>query len=49
LKNNTSSFEYTCEVLKNLENQAMDEIERLGGNSALKDIIDALHIHEDEK
>jgi hypothetical protein len=29
--------------LKNLENQARDEIERLGGSPALKDIVDALH------
>jgi geranylgeranyl diphosphate synthase, type III len=41
-KINTSTFEYTRGVLKNLENQVRNEIERLEGNPALKNIIEAL-------
>jgi geranylgeranyl diphosphate synthase type 3 len=47
LKNTTKSFEYTLEVLRNLEKQTRDEIQRLGGNPGLEDIMDTLHVHED--
>jgi len=38
----TNSFEYTRNVLKQLEEQAMAEIERLGGNPKLISILEAL-------
>lgn len=47
LTHNTKSFEYTIGVLRNLERQTRDEIQKLGGNPGLEAIMDALHINED--
>ncbi|KAF8524397.1 terpenoid synthase [Hysterangium stoloniferum] len=44
MRDQTKSFDYTIQVLNNIERQARAEIERLGGNSALMAIIDALSI-----
>lgn len=42
----TRSFAYTLEVLHNLERQAREEIERLGGNPQLSAILDSLSVHK---
>ena len=44
LKERTNSFEYTLSVLRTLEKQTRDEIQRLGGNVKLEGIVDTLHI-----
>ncbi|KAF8514327.1 terpenoid synthase [Hysterangium stoloniferum] len=44
MRDHTKSFEYTAKVLNTLERQAREEIEKLGGNSALIAILDALSI-----
>ena len=44
MRDNTKSFEYTCEVLRSLEKQARAEIERLGGNDKLIKLMDMLKI-----
>jgi geranylgeranyl diphosphate synthase type 3 len=48
MQNHTKSFEYTLQVLCNLERQAREEIQRLGGNQALIAIVDALSIKSRE-
>jgi len=44
MRDHTKSFEYTVQVLDNLERQAREEIGRLGGNPALIAIVDALSV-----
>jgi len=46
LKNHTKSFEYTLDVMRNLEKQTRDEIRRLGGNEGLDAIMDFLHVED---
>ncbi|KAH9915890.1 terpenoid synthase [Fomitopsis serialis] len=46
LQNHTKSFDYTVRVLRSLESQIREEITRLGGNGALEQIMDALHVDE---
>jgi len=45
LKNHTKSFDYTLSVLRTLEKQTRDEIQRLGGNLKLEGIVDTLHVN----
>ncbi|KAH8110470.1 terpenoid synthase [Phellopilus nigrolimitatus] len=45
LTHHTKSFEYTLGVLETLERQIRDEILRLGSNSGLERIIDALSVN----
>ena len=49
LKDKTKSFDYTLSVLDALELQMRQEIERLGGNPPLEQIIDLLHINPSTK
>lgn len=44
LRDHSKSFEYTHDVLTILEKRVLDEIERLGGNPMLQDVLQALHI-----
>jgi geranylgeranyl diphosphate synthase type 3 len=44
LRDHSKSFEYTREVLKNLEKGVLDEIERLGGNPMLLNVLQTLKI-----
>ncbi|KAJ7782209.1 farnesyltranstransferase [Mycena maculata] len=44
LKTQTRSFDYTLSVLGKLEAQARAEVVRLGGNTGLDRIVDALHV-----
>jgi len=44
MRNRTKSFVYARKVMHSLEAQARAEIARLGGNSMLEAIIDALHV-----
>jgi len=44
LRDHSKSFEYTREVLEIMEKRVFDEIERLGGNSKLRDVLQTLHI-----
>lgn len=44
MRDHTQSFAYTLRVLHNLERQARDEIERLGGNPQLSAILDLLSV-----
>ncbi|KAI0250052.1 isoprenoid synthase domain-containing protein [Lactifluus subvellereus] len=44
LRDHSKSFEYTREVLAILEKRVFDEIERLGGNPKLRDVLQILHI-----
>lgn len=44
MRNHTRSFEYTRGVLRTLERQAQEEIERLGGNRQLLEILGSLSI-----
>ncbi|KZP19372.1 terpenoid synthase [Athelia psychrophila] len=44
LKNETKSFDYTLDVMRTLEKQIRDEIQRLGGNVKLEKIVDTLHV-----
>jgi geranylgeranyl diphosphate synthase, type III len=44
MRDQTKSFEYTLQVMNNLEQQARDEIARLGGNPYLTKIVDALKV-----
>jgi len=46
LKNKTGSLAYTLGVLRTLEKQIGDEIQRLGGNPGLEEIIATLQIKE---
>lgn len=46
LKNHTKSFVYTLTVLKKLEAQTMDLIQKHGGNLGLEKIMDLLHVDE---
>jgi len=46
LKNETGSLAYTLGVLRTLEKQIGDEIQRLGGNPGLEEIIATLQIKE---
>ncbi|KAF8991465.1 isoprenoid synthase domain-containing protein [Cyathus striatus] len=48
LKNHTKSFDYTFEVLANLEAQTRNEIARLGGNEGLEKIMDLLHVDQEK-
>jgi len=44
LRDHSKSFEYTREVLGILEKRVLDEIERLGGNLMLRDVLQVLHL-----
>ncbi|KAG0700201.1 isoprenoid synthase domain-containing protein [Suillus ampliporus] len=44
LRDTTKSFDYTLEVLKKLEQQGREEVERLGGNPMLSAILNKLHV-----
>jgi len=44
LRDHSKSFEYTREVLQVLEKSVFDEIERLGGNPMLQDVLQTLHV-----
>jgi len=44
LRDHSKSFEYTREVLKVLERRVLDEIERLGGNPMLINVLQTLQI-----
>lgn len=44
LRDHSKSFEYTREVLQILEKRVLDEIERLGGNPMLLNVLQALQI-----
>ncbi|KAH7929566.1 terpenoid synthase [Leucogyrophana mollusca] len=44
LRTHTRSFDYTLRVLRTLEAQVRGEIERLGGNQGLEQILDALRV-----
>ncbi|KAJ8509039.1 hypothetical protein ONZ45_g8756 [Pleurotus djamor] len=44
LRNKTKSFEYTLEVIQELEQQTLQEIKLLGGNAGLAKIMELLHI-----
>lgn len=44
LRDHSKSFEYTRDVLTILEKRVLDEIERLGGNPMLQNILQTLHI-----
>lgn len=46
MKEKTKSLSYTREVLSELESQAYDEVTRLGGNPALKSILDMMHVDQ---
>lgn len=39
MRDSTKTFEYTRSVLETLEEQALSEIERLGGNEKLKKVL----------
>ena len=45
MNDKTHSFEYTREVLKRLEKQARDEIERLGGNEGLSRFLSKMSVN----
>ncbi|KAG1734620.1 terpenoid synthase [Suillus lakei] len=44
LQTKTKSFDYTLVVMQSLEQQAREEIARLGGNSQLETMLDVLHV-----
>ncbi|RPD57345.1 terpenoid synthase [Lentinus tigrinus ALCF2SS1-7] len=44
LRDHTKSFDYTLDVMEDLETQIKVEIARLGGNPKLEKIMDALHV-----
>ena len=44
LRDHTKSFDYTLSVMRTLEKQTWDEIQRLGGNIKLERIVDMLHV-----
>lgn len=44
LKEQTKSFDYTLDVLRDLEKQTYAELERLGGNPGLEKIMRMLHV-----
>jgi geranylgeranyl diphosphate synthase, type III len=44
MKSRTKSFDYTLQILNNLEKQTRDEIARLGGNPQLEAWMDALKV-----
>ncbi|KAG2129859.1 isoprenoid synthase domain-containing protein [Suillus bovinus] len=44
LRTKTKSFDYTLVVMQNLEQQARNEIARLGGNPKLEMMLDVLHV-----
>jgi geranylgeranyl diphosphate synthase, type III len=44
MKSRTKSFDYTLQILNNLEKQTRDEIARLGGNPQLESWMDALKV-----
>ncbi|KAH9856755.1 terpenoid synthase [Lenzites betulinus] len=44
LRDHTKSFEYTLDVMDDLEAQIRGEIARLGGNTRLEKIMDTLHV-----
>lgn len=43
MRDTTRSLEYTMETLENLDSQARQEIRRLGGNTALMEILNSWH------
>lgn len=49
MRDHTSSFAYTREVLAKLDRQARDEVARLGGNKGLEAILDALQVLTDDQ
>ena len=44
LEAHTKSFEYTRAVLESLETQIAEEIDRLGGNPDLQELVDAFRV-----
>ena len=44
LRDHSKSFEYTREVIGHLEKSVSDEIERLGGNPMLQEVLQTLRI-----
>ncbi|KAG2153148.1 isoprenoid synthase domain-containing protein [Suillus clintonianus] len=44
LRTKTKSFDYTLTVIRSLEQQAREEVARLGGNPQLEMILDILHV-----
>ncbi|PCH35749.1 terpenoid synthase [Wolfiporia cocos MD-104 SS10] len=44
LRNHTKSFDYTIGVLRSVERQIRAEVARLGGNTGLEKLVDALHV-----
>ena len=44
LRDHTKSFDYTLDVMDDLETQIKAEIARLGGNPGLERIVDLLHV-----
>jgi geranylgeranyl diphosphate synthase type 3 len=44
LRDHSKSFEYTREVIKIMEKHVLDEIERLGGNPTLLNVLQTLQI-----
>jgi geranylgeranyl diphosphate synthase type 3 len=46
LEDVTASFEYTREVMKSLDRQVREEVERLGGNPKLIALLDQLKVPE---
>lgn len=44
LRTKTKSFDYTLVVMQSLEQQAREEIARLGGNLKLEMMLDVLHV-----
>jgi geranylgeranyl diphosphate synthase type 3 len=46
MENITASFEYTRGVLRTLDRQIRDEIDRLGGNPKLMELMDMLKVPE---
>ncbi|TFY83754.1 hypothetical protein EWM64_g252 [Hericium alpestre] len=48
LRTQTKSFEYTLGVLRKLERQIREEIQRLGGNPHLQTIVDTLRVPNSE-
>lgn len=47
MKHRTKSFEYTCDVLGKLHEQALREIRRLGGNKNLERLMESFVVDRD--
>ena len=48
LRDRTKSFDYTLEIMEDLEAQIKAELARLGGNPKLEKIMQALHVERPE-